>query len=626
MTRNYSLSEETLGYQTSTDSSNSDKRLLISGSKNVLIDYQKKVKKRSGYTRLGVANTAISEVRNAFTWDTSTGTHLPQRFYDDELEVYLSTVEGTAINAWTRIKSGWSTTEKLRSITQNGGAAWFDTTEKLDLQLMVQADANIYEWNGAVAIVSSITGTTITKTGTLTFAQARFYTTRNKTVVCVRTGTEYTYTGGESSTTLTGIADTTGLVEGDILMQKIVTNSNKPIASHTNHFIYCNGSENQIAIGSEDDNLVYVSKNTDFTNYTPSTPRVSGEGYVLTLDAPTRAISSLGRFLIIFCGNHYIHKVEYEQIVVGTTVAETVKSPRVDCGVDQGALNHECVVPIGNSLAYLSNEVALRIIANPEDLTGIDPKTYSNPIKPDFDAEDFTGAFMTWYKNILFITSIVNSKMYMLNFMEDADGKLMRFWNPPQTFPVGAMSVIDSGNGRLLHGHSNAVPESYLLFDGQSDGQYADMDVADKLAIESKAVFAYNSFGKKSVLKNFDEYYVEGEINVNTTELSLDLNYDFDGTTQQINKNIDGSDDDILEGFVANNSLGQSMLAQNPLGGLLNTPDDARKFRVIFEIAKEDFFEISPTFSDNAPDTYWAITAHGCNATLSKRRATNKYK
>lgn len=610
--KNYALSEETLGYQTSTDPSNTDLRLLIAGSKNVLIDYQKKVKSRSGYTRLGAADTSLTEVRNAWTWKTSTGSQLPQKFYDDELEVYLGTVDTYAINAWTRVKSGWSTTEKMRQ------ANWWDTTENIDLQIMVQGDANLYEWNGAVAVVDSITGTTVTKKGTTTFANNRFYATRNKTFVCVRTGTEYTYTGGETTTTLTGIADTTGLAANDILVQKVVTQSNKPVASHTNHFIY--SFENQLSIGSEDDNEIYLSKNTDYTVYSFSTPRVAGEGALFTIDSPTRAITSLGKSLIFSAGSSYLYRVEFEQITVSTTLAETVKVKRLDIGLNQAILNHECVVPIGNALAYLSNEVALRVIENPEDLEGINPKTFSNPIKPDFDAEDWDGAYGFWYKNILIFTAPENSRMYMLNFVEDADGKLLRFWNPPQTLPIGAMSVIDSGSGELLHGHSNATPESYLLFDGASDGQYASMVTADKLPIEAKAIFAYNNYKKRGLLKTFDEYYSDGEITPNTTDLLVTLRYDFEGSSQSLEKTVDGSDEDILEGLIGSNSLAQQSLAVNPLGGLLNAPSNARRFRVTFEVAREDFYELSAVFETNEVDRYWAITSHGANAELSRRR------
>lgn len=618
----FSLAEETYGYQTSTDESNTDFRLLVGGSKNVQIDQQKKVKTRSGYTRLGAANTALTEVRNAWTWRTSTAHLRPMRFYDDELEVYLEDVDGTTVDAWTRVSSGWSTTEMLRSCIQKGGnGGWYDTTEKIDMCEMVNGDDNLYEWNGAVAIVSSITGTTITKTGTTTFAQNRFYTSRNKTVVCVRTGTEYTYTGGESTTTLTGISDTTGLVAGDILVQKVVTYSNEPASDRINHFIY--NFENQIILGSEDDNLIYASDNNSLTDYAPSSPRVAGEGFSLTLDSPCRGITSLGSILLIGAGKSAIFKVLQETLAVGSTLAESVKVKKLDVGVNQGFLNQESIVPIGDTIFYLTNEVALRTIEDPDNLVGINPKTLSNPIKPDFDAEDWDNAFGMWFKNTLYFSAPDSSRVYMLNFVQDADGKMFRYWNPPQVLPVRALTLIEIDGVEGLYGHSNEVPETYLLFDGASDGQYANMDTADKLPIECRAIFAYNNYKKRGVLKKFDEYYVEGDITPSTTDLEMILRYDFDGITQEVTKTIDGSDEGILEGDVGFNSLAQQSLAVNPLGGLLNPPADARRFRCVFELAPEDFFEIQTEFTTNSADKYWAIISHGANVELSRRKPIN---
>src|SRR3990167_8532673 len=194
MSERYSLVSEFLEYNSAVHPSNADPRTLVAPSQNVLIDRQRKVHSRKGYTRLGASNTALTPIRNAWTWYTSTGTELPMRFYDDELEVYLGTIGGQAIDAWTRVLASWSTTEIMRATT------WWDTGENLDELIMCIGDDNLYEWNGAVATVSSITGTTVTKKGTNTFAQDRFYTTGDKTFIVVRTGTEFTYTGGETTT------------------------------------------------------------------------------------------------------------------------------------------------------------------------------------------------------------------------------------------------------------------------------------------------------------------------------------------------------------------------------------------------------------------------------------------
>jgi len=612
----YSLATETQGYVTALDETNADIRLLVTGSQNVLIDRNRKVKTRSGYTRLGAGNNTETPVRNGFTWHTSTGDELPLRFYDDEWEVYFGTVDGTVIDAWTRFSSSMSTTAIPR------GANWFDTTEIIDLMIFVQGDDNLYEWNGAVAIVSSITGTTITKTGTTTFAQNRFYTARNMTVVCVRTGTEYTYTGGAGTTTLTGIADTTGLIAGDVLIQKIVTQSNKPAADRNNHTIF--SFENQICVGSDDDDEVFISQNDDYDDFAFSAPRIAGEGGLLTLDAPAKAFGALGNFFVVSAGRSSWFRANYESITVGSTLTETLRVKKLNTGVDQGAQNQETTVQLGNALIYLSHEPAVRMISDPEQLTGTDPRTLSNPIKPDFDAEDFTNSCALWFKNAYYLSAPVNSRTYILEFVEDADGKLRRFWDAPQILPVRAFSII----GEAVHGHSDSVPETYELFSGTSDiipnGTAGEPN--DKLPTNAIAAFAYNLYGDRANLKTFDEYFCEGEITPATINLLLTLNYEFGGSNQVIEKTIDGSDEDILEGNVGFNSLGQTNLGTNPLGGLLNPPDDARKYNVIFEMAREDFRMIQAIFSSNEVDYYWAITAHGANTRISPRKNLTHHK
>lgn len=806
---NLLLAEETDGYQTVTDPSNTDKRLLIAGSQNVLVTQQKKVQSRPGYMRLGPSNAALTPIKNAWTWNTSTGSKLPQRFYNGILEVYLTTVDGLAINAWTQVSSIFATAAMLRpALTEiRSGAGWYDSTEAIDLQLMVQGDDNIFEWGGGIAVVASVnsgsgtlgtfdqpntvgtafrssggvdyvvgdvltvtggtaqitvdtilpggvkttqihtagsgyaandvlklatpsggqpayvkvltvdgsgvvltysiltagsgyvgdvtqtitttggggsnfsvnvtnTGNTInawhlsangtgysvatligltggsgsgaslnilsvgaysiTKAGTTTFAQNRFYHTRNKTLVCVRTGQVFNYSSAGDSVTVTGLsADPSGLVAGDILIQQVVTQTQKPTQGRNNDipFIF----QNQLILGSNTDAQVYLSKNSSYYDYTYSSPRLSGEGGLLTLDGSTKAINALGSYLLCFSGRNAIFRADYQQLSVsqssGTGItAETLNVQKFDLGVNQGALNHECVIPIDSSqLAYLTNEVSLRVINATQTATGLtvvfgslDSKTLSNPIKPDFDAETWTGAFGIWYKTTLMFSAPAASHTYMLNFIEDANGKSLRFWNPPQILPVGAMTAIDldDGNGPILCGHSNVVPETYKLFVGLSDGQYDNMDVADKIAIHAIAKYAYDNMKKRDLLKTFDEYAVDGEINPNTKDLQLSLLYDFDGHTQIVQKIVDGTDEAILEGNVTNNALAQSMLAAQPLGGLLTPPDDARRFRVIFEIAREDFYELSATFETNNVDRYWAILAHGSNASLSPRKGT----
>lgn len=606
--RDFALIEQAAEYNTALDLTNAPDDILVSGSQNVVIDRNRKIASRNGYSRLGVANTALTPVRGGATWNNSTGGEIPLRFYSQTLEAYLGTVDATVLNAWDAVNASLSATARPRVAT------WFDSTENIDLLLWVQSDTNIYEWNGAVAVVASITGTTVTKAGTNTFAQNRFYTTRNKTFKCLRTGTEYTYTGGESTTTLTGIADTTDLQAGDVLIQKMVTRSNKPSATRINDTIFQN--ENQIFLGSFTDNLVYASKNTDFTLFTYSSPRVAGEGALFTLDGISNGFGTLGQSLVLFAGKNSIFQADYTQITVSTTLAETLSVKKLDSGVNQGSYSADTVVQVGNSIVYLTNEPAIRSISNPNDVVGLDPKALSNPIKPDFDAESFANAHAIWYKNGYYLAAPASSKLYILQYVEDADGKLRRYWQPPQILPVRVLSIISG----LLYGHSNGVPETYKLFDSAVYSDTASDD--SKLPINAIAKGPYRTFKKRSFLKNFDEYYVDGAISPSTRDLLLTLNYEYGGYAQIVEKEIDGGDETILEESVLGAGLGQTPLGQEPLGGLTTTPSTARVFKITFEIPREDFHKIQATFSTNAVDKYWSVGSHGPNVVLSPRKDT----
>jgi hypothetical protein len=608
--KQYQIVEETLGYVTSESQTNTDPRNLVAGSRNVLVDQQRKVQTRNGNTRLGAANAATTGVRGGVTWNTSTGLEFATRGYDDELEVWLATVDGTELNAFYRIANGFSTTAKPRFTT------WYDATEGIDLLIFVWGDDNTYEWGGGVAVVDSITGTTITKVGTDTFAQSRFYTTRNKIVVNVRTGTEYTYTGGETSTTLTGIADTTGIVAGDVLVQKIVTQANSPAADRNNHTVWT--FENQLCVASDDDEQVYVSKNTSYYDYTFSSPRTAGQGVLFTLDDAAHAFGELEGSLIIFAGKNSIYQGSPQEITVGTTLAETFAVKKYQVGEGQSARNQEVIGHANNTIIYLSFEPAVRELPSLASLQGgARPQTLSNPIKPDMDAETWTNACARWYKNAYYLSAPTNGRVYILEYREDADGKLRRFWQAPQTMFIGAFVTIDN----LLYGHSSAVPETYRLFDPEA---YSDVNSTDdKMAIKCVAKFAYRNYGSRSALKNFDEYFVEGEISP-STELLNTLYYNYGGNAQSIENIIDGADYNILEETLENVSLGQQPLGQVPLGGAVNAPEGAAKFRAFIEIAKEDFFEMQEIFETDDTDKFWSIIARGPNAKLSTRQPVNR--
>lgn len=605
--------DETIGYATAPAKQNTDPRYLVAGSKNVLIDRQRKVVIRHGNKRLGAGSSTQNPIKNQQNWKSSNGQEWLMQNHSDELEVFVGSLDGVDINAWHRIKNGFDVDEIIRF-----AVGWWKDTENIDVTLMVAGDANIYEWSGAVAIVASATANTITKKGTTTFGQARFFANANLTLINTRTGTEFTYTGGLDTLTLTGVTgDTSELQANDVLVQKVVTHTNEPATSRNNHTI--DMYDNQILVGSNDDSEYYMSSNTDFTDTTFSSPRIAGEGGIFTLDGPARGAAKLGSQLVLFAGDDSVYRVLFKEVAVSTTLAEILDVKKIPLGSNRGCLSPDTIVPLGDSIIYLSAEPALRYIQDPEQLSGLNPKTLSNPIKPDFDAETWTNAQAHWFKNAIYLTAPTTGRTYILEFVEDADGRTRRFWQPPQTLNIRSITDYDD----KLYGGSNQVQETHELFESTSfsdmiaNGTHGDPD--DKVAIPAVAAYAYNDFGDTKRLKTFDEYFVEGEISQNT-DLEMNVFYDFGGATGEIVRIIEGSDTGILEETLINGSLGQAPLGQNPLGGVLDVPTDAAVFGVTFEIAREDFRKIQAIFSVEKVDAYFAISAHGPNAQLSRRR------
>ena len=165
-------------------------------------------------------------------------------------------------------------------------STFWDTTEALDKELFVDGTSNIFEWSGGVTSFKSATSTTITKntTDTATWGEARFLATGTRSVTI--NGTEYTYTGGEGTDTITGVSPTpVGEAANSIVIQTVITNANSSSTGLPNAFANDLISElnNQIYIASLKSREVYVSKNTTFTDYSFSSPRAPGEGAILTL-------------------------------------------------------------------------------------------------------------------------------------------------------------------------------------------------------------------------------------------------------------------------------------------------------------------------------------------------------
>jgi len=307
---------------------------------------------------------------------------------------------------------------------------------------------------------------------------------------------------------------------------------------------------------------------------------------------------------ILFAGKHYIYKTVFNQITVGTTIAETVKVSRLKNTSNQSALHHNLIGNLGNGLVWIGHDNVLYQLLDATLAYNPDLKPLSDPIKPDFDRADFTGGHLFFDKNRLYISAPASAVDFIYEYRLNQSLEKEWFWQPPQTLPVNRWTVIDGE----IHGHSSLTNNTYQLFSGYNDNDGP---------IEAVAVLARWSGGVQADLKNLNEIFNEGNITVNTV---IDVNYFFEldgGEVVSYDKQIDGSDDDITYDDEQDPSLGLNPLGDTSLSGDITDEDVISGFRVIHELNETEFFEYQVMFSTNDVDKRWEIITHGSNATLS---------
>ena len=577
------------GYVTKKDPTNTSIRNLVAGSQNMLINDAEKVEVRGGYSLFGAADSSGNKIESSFDWNTSTGPERNLRSADDELQVYLGTIDGVAVNAWTAIQDGYSAVDFQYT-------TFWDTTEAIDLLLFVNGESNINSWSGAVTTLASTTTDTLTKNSSETWGESRFLTSGTRSVEI--NGTTYTYTGGEGTTTLTGVTpDPSGEAANSVVIQTPTVTANSAITGLPNAFKNDLIAEltNQIYVGSLTSREVYVSQVNDFTDFSFTATRLVGEGALITLSNATVGFATQEDTMYMTAGKDDWYQVNFT--LSSDNTAETLTIQPLKTGPQQAAQTQNLISKIKNDVVFVSNEPTLDTLGRVAQQI-ITPQTrdLSDPIKPDFDAADFTDGDVIYFRDSIYIAAPNDSKVFVYDIRRG-------YWQPPQVLPAQRFAII-SGD---LHIHSNTTTETYKLFDTNTDNGNP---------VAYNATFAYRNFNDRASLKNFDEYFSELYMTPNT-KINLHIKYDYEGASGEQQFELDGSNSTFTFGASADNSLGKNSLGKEPLGSTVTALSDRNKFRKINTMRATDFYEMQISYSTTEDAADFEILAHGPNARMA---------
>lgn len=593
------------GYRNREDITNLPEGVLVVGSQNVLTNVSDRIASRKGFTLDGQASTNQGGFPSSYDWSRHTGDERNIRVglmtsagNDGKYQCrYVASAgdyyNGTTFTAdqvyWIDIITG------LTSVNLNFAEFWDFTTEKKGFLLSVDGSSNITEWSGGITTLSARTANTITKTGTSTWAEEGFYTAGTRKVKI--NGTDYTYTGGEGTTTLTGVTPSP-IAEplNSVIFQTVRVTANSSMTSIPSTFAnsLIANLRNQIYIGSLVDNTVYISAVNSYTNYAFSTPRAVGEGALATLDSPPIGFIPQEDKMYVTAGLDYWYETSF-QLSSGLT-RESFQIIRLKTGSQQASQSQAMITKMKNDVVFISNEPTMDTLGRVQQVVLTPQATnLSDPIKLDFDSYDFTDASIFYFQYFIYVAIPNSNVVRMYNVVKG-------YWEAPQILPVGRFAVI----GGELYGHGYGVSETYKLFNGYND---------NGKSMEAIAMFSFMNYGTRTALKAFNKFYSEGYISANTT-LTLGIQYDVDGCSTNTSYDIIGSNTALvcLGSATDDSSLGKISFGKRALGGSSTFTSSSSlppKFRWIQTFPKKDFFEYQPSFYSVGIDQRWEILAFG---------------
>lgn len=596
----FHLVTQYLGYRNKEDSTNLPAGYLVSGSQNILTTTGGRFGPRMGYVLDGQSDMTVSGVKSSFDWDRSSGNQVNLRYANGKLQYrYVASVGDVwSGNTFTAGQIYWI--DLMTSLTAsniNFADFWDFTTEKISLLLFVMGSSNIYDWTGMITTLASATANTITKTGTSTWGEIGAL--KNGTRSVVINGSTYIYTGGEGTTTLTGVSPSP-IAEptNSVIHQSVRTNANSASVASSLPSTFTNNLisilRNQVYIGSLISRSVYISKTNSYTDYQFTAPvRVVGEGAIITLDGSAVALVAQEDTMYVSAGKDFWYQTKFT--LSSDLTKEDFSIIRLKTSARQATQSQTLTAKNKNSIVFVSNETTFdelgRLVNNFNTPLS---QNISDPIKNDFDTYDFTDGQVVYFRNFIFISVPKSGLIRVYNIVKG-------YWEAPQILPVARFSII---NG-VLYGHDYNTPNTYQLFTGHNDNGNP---------IEAKAYFSFQNYGTRSQTKDFNEFYVEGYISSNSI-ITHGVSFEIDGFQTASSFDLSGTSTLAASFGGGSGSLGKASLGKNPIGGINPLTSDTNslppKYRVIFTLQRLSFYECQFFFTSSGIDFQWEILAFG---------------
>ena len=535
---------------------------------------------RNGYEVISSEATDSTPVKRAWLFETRDGAQW-------EIKAYGTTVYGRVIGVMSDfilLKGGFT------SGLDFGYANIGKTADTTTHTYFCNGTEDFYRFNGAYTTVASSAANTITlPSGTWT--ALGFYTSESPRSVIIE-GVEYAYTGGEGTTTLTGVTpDASGITVGAYAVQSPfqLSGGTTPIKGQV-----MMAHDGRLHARNEAKKDVWnYSKLDDPNNFSTGSSDGDGGAKEVEFGGPITAFGKLNKTALCF-KNRIIKALSFNQ--VGARLDSPVYTtliPADDKGTSLGAINQKSTFSTPLGQVFITPDKRMVLLSG---VTANNEPQYlflSDPIQPVMTQgvhDEGTGICVdniVWYSFKSDINSTYNDVVIRGDLTRQtitSEGKVIPVqWDTPYIgWNVADWTVVyreDLGKNEV-HWHSSINSSSYRIIDNKADNNLPYTGI----------LRTWNeSFGEPNSQKKIDYVYLEVEMSP-LTELNVTLLYDEDGCTdrdERVLKAIDATNQSFNSSFY--NPFGASAYGSQPIG---SNPAESvlKKYRFMIETPNNTFF------------------------------------
>ncbi len=584
------------GYVSSFDKTNLNPNVMVGGSQNIYKKLNGNLAVRQGQKRRGAANTAQSACSSSFIWNTSWGATFTAVVADSKLYIVADDV--------------WYVLQSSLTLTRYVFDKWWNNSLKKDQMLFVNGSDDMQMWTGGFGLISSTTANTIVLDRTIA---ASMLTSASGTVVV--NGTTYTYTGSAGST-LTGVTpDPSGEAATSGVLQSVVVSSNTPASGFNADFLKV--VNNQVYVGSYTSRLIYISQNTDYTNYVVPSPTVAGSPELITLDGVGQGIGVRQGTAYVSFGSGSWASIVFSDITVGTTLTRKTTVDVKPVAIGQAAYAHEFIDTVGDNIIYLAQDQQVRLLGSSNNsFTTVYP-SLSQEVATELSSETFTGGSLTCIGEFVYVTAPNSGKVYLYQSRNriDSSGQVVaeRIWHSPF---IWNLTKVDDLDGTTI-GFSNANPQIYDLW--ETNQWYDDSPSDEELPYNCILALSYRGGKRRQGLWSFDKIFSEGYITPGTP-LLLTINYNYQGSESILSQYVNSTQYPAQTFQVSPNSLGDESLGDESLGTGGEDEPLLSKYKVINQFSLVNCFEYQPVYSSNETNANWELLVQASNMRVEREQ------